>query len=102
MKNIIVFYLKIFCFLEVKLSIYLNRHVFVMFCQEQMWSSEFLKFPNPLTKSMNHEIKSKEEIVMVGFSYTLSGATIGQIENPCNFVILKVIEMHWRSVNNAD
>ena len=30
MKNIRVFYLKIFHFLEVKFSIYLNRHVFVM------------------------------------------------------------------------
>ena len=30
MKNIGVFYLKIFSFLEMKCSIYLNRHVFVM------------------------------------------------------------------------
>ena len=30
MKNIKVFYLKIFRFLEVKFSVYLNRHVFVM------------------------------------------------------------------------
>ena len=30
MKNIIVFYLKIFNFLEVKVSIYLSRRVFVM------------------------------------------------------------------------
>ena len=30
MKNIRVFYLKIFRFLEVKFSIYLNRRVFVM------------------------------------------------------------------------
>ena len=30
MKNIAVFYLKIFSFLEVKFSIYLNRRVFVM------------------------------------------------------------------------
>ena len=30
MKNIRVFYLKIFQFLEVKVSIYLNRRVFVM------------------------------------------------------------------------
>ena len=30
MKNIRVFYLKIFGFLEVKFSIYLNRRVFVM------------------------------------------------------------------------
>ena len=30
MKNIRVFYLKIFIFLVVKFSIYLNRHVFVM------------------------------------------------------------------------
>ena len=30
MKNIRVFYLKIFSFLEVKFSIYLNRRVFVM------------------------------------------------------------------------
>ena len=30
MKNIRVFYLKIFSFLEVKCSIYLNRCVFVM------------------------------------------------------------------------
>ena len=30
MKNIKVFILKIFSFLEVKFSIYLNRHVFVM------------------------------------------------------------------------
>ena len=32
MKNIRVFYLKNLCFLEVKFSIYLNRHVFVMGC----------------------------------------------------------------------
>ena len=31
MKNIRVFYLKKFSFLEVKFSIYLNRRVFVMF-----------------------------------------------------------------------
>ena len=31
MKNIRVFYLKNFSFLEVKFSIYLNRHVFVMY-----------------------------------------------------------------------
>ena len=30
MKNIRIFYLKIFIFLVVKLSIYLNRRVFVM------------------------------------------------------------------------
>ena len=30
MKNIRIFYLKIFNFLVVKFSIYLNRHVFVM------------------------------------------------------------------------
>ena len=30
MKNIRIFYLKIFLFLVVKFSIYLNRHVFVM------------------------------------------------------------------------
>ena len=33
MKNICVFYLKIFIFLEVKFSIYLNRLVFVMVAQ---------------------------------------------------------------------
>ena len=35
MKNIRAFYLKIFSFLEMKFSIYLNRHVFVMYilCQ---------------------------------------------------------------------
>ena len=32
MKNIRVFYLKIFSFSEVKFSIYLNRRVFVMDC----------------------------------------------------------------------
>ena len=31
MKNIRIFYLKIFLFLVVKFSIYLNRHVFVMY-----------------------------------------------------------------------
>ena len=31
MKNIGDFYLKIFSFLEMKFSMYLNRHVFVMF-----------------------------------------------------------------------
>ena len=31
MKNIRIFYLKIFLFLVVKISIYLNRHVFVMY-----------------------------------------------------------------------
>ena len=31
MKNIEFFYLKIFIFLVVKFSVYLNRHVFVMF-----------------------------------------------------------------------
>ena len=30
MKNIRIFYLKIFSFLEVKLSVYLNRRVYVM------------------------------------------------------------------------
>ena len=30
MKNIFFFYLKIFIFLVVKFSVYLNRHVFVM------------------------------------------------------------------------
>ena len=30
MKNIRVLYLKIFSFLEVKFSVYLNRHSFVM------------------------------------------------------------------------
>ena len=30
MKNVRIFYLKIFPFLVVKFSIYLNRHVFVM------------------------------------------------------------------------
>ena len=29
MKNIRVFHLKMFCFLEVEFTIYLNRHVFV-------------------------------------------------------------------------
>ena len=33
MKNIGGFYLKIFNFLEVKFSIYLNRRVFVMFAE---------------------------------------------------------------------
>ena len=33
MKNIRVFYLKIFSFLEVNFSIYLNRRVFVMDCE---------------------------------------------------------------------
>ena len=33
MKNIRIFYLKIFIFLVVKFSVYLNRHVFVMY----MW-----------------------------------------------------------------
>ena len=33
MKNIRVFYLKIFSFLEVKFSVYLNRCVFVMTCK---------------------------------------------------------------------
>ena len=33
MKNIRVCYLKIFNFFEVKVSIYLNRHVFVMYCR---------------------------------------------------------------------
>ena len=31
MKNIRIFYLKIFLFLVVKFSVYLNRHVFVMY-----------------------------------------------------------------------
>ena len=35
MKHIRVFYLKIFSFLEVKFSIYLNRRVFVMFYARQ-------------------------------------------------------------------
>ena len=30
MKNIRIFYLKIFIFLVVKFSVYLNRHVFIM------------------------------------------------------------------------
>ena len=30
MKNIRIFYLKIFVFMVVKFSVYLNRHVFVM------------------------------------------------------------------------
>ena len=30
LKNIRIFYLKIFIFLVVKFSVYLNRHVFVM------------------------------------------------------------------------
>ena len=35
MKNIRIFYLKIFSFLEVKFSTYLNRRVFVMYIFEQ-------------------------------------------------------------------
>ena len=36
MKKYQNFYLKIFLFLVVKFSIYLNRHVFVMFLRSQM------------------------------------------------------------------
>ena len=37
MKNIRVFYLKIFQFLELKFSIYLNRRVFVMCVCLSLW-----------------------------------------------------------------
>ena len=36
MKNIRIFYLKIFIFLVVKFSVYLNRHAFVMDLQLYM------------------------------------------------------------------
>ena len=41
MKNIRVFYLKIFNFLEVKVSIYLNRRVFVMNVHSQPCNASF-------------------------------------------------------------
>ena len=40
MKNTRVFYLKIFSFLEVKFSIYLNRRVFVMAPSKAFFSTE--------------------------------------------------------------
>ena len=46
MKNIRIFYMKIFQFLVVKFSIYLNRRVFVMSC----WPHEML-LEAPLTWS---------------------------------------------------
>ena len=42
MKNIRVFYLKIFSFLEVKFSIYFNRRVIVMDCQ-QNWEITYFQ-----------------------------------------------------------
>ena len=42
MKNIRVFYLKKFSFLEVKFSIYLNRRVFVMIKFVSFMESEIL------------------------------------------------------------
>ena len=42
MKNIRIFYLKIFLFLVVKFSLYLNRHVFVMVLKK--WYSSKYKY----------------------------------------------------------
>ena len=39
MKNIRIFYPKIFIFLVVEFSVYLNRHVFVMTCIETPYTS---------------------------------------------------------------
>ena len=45
MKNIRVFYLKIFIFLEMKFSIYLNRRVFVMTVMRSLFpKASFLSF----------------------------------------------------------
>ena len=41
MKNIRVFHLKMFCFLEVKFTMYLNRHVFVM-CHSKLIVLRFI------------------------------------------------------------
>ena len=50
MKNIRVFYLKIFSFLELKFSIYLNRRVFVMSGITFMSSFAFLHTKSLLKK----------------------------------------------------
>ena len=50
MKNIRIFYLKIFLFLVVKFSIYLNRHVNVMFTILVSDVCIFVKDANSLSK----------------------------------------------------
>ena len=44
MKNLRVFYLQNFGFLEVKFSIYLNRRVFVMFLSFSKMAKPFITF----------------------------------------------------------
>ena len=47
MKNIRVFYLNFFLFLEVKYYIYLNRHVFVMFCCRKAAYTQYFRDLKP-------------------------------------------------------
>ena len=44
MKNIRIFYLKIFKFLVVKFSIYLNRRVFVMWVVNVPRSQDYMRY----------------------------------------------------------
>ena len=55
MKNIRVFYLKIFKFLEVKFSLYLNRHVFVMgFLFGPQHQKMYLQNMRPVSEDSDH------------------------------------------------
>ena len=75
MKNIRVFYLKIFIFLVVKFSLYLNRHVFVMCGQNSAHESAvfhstepfiitFLLFQYDL-KNVENDIKHQAIIIII-------------------------------------
>ena len=61
MKNIRVFYLKIFNFLEMKFSVYLNRRVFVMgalCCYANALKFYRLKIHGPTGRAISHAMKS--------------------------------------------
>ena len=72
MKNIRVFYLNIFQFLEVKFSIYLNRRVFVMqsgcFLRKHL---SFLSLKNsPIFRKKQHIFRSEfPSLEMYSFSF---------------------------------
>ena len=63
MKNIKVFYLKIFSFLVVKFSIYLNRRVFVMVLQfnESPWLEPYISFNSKKRAESKSEFEKKKQ-----------------------------------------
>ena len=69
MKNIRIFYLKISHFLVVKFSVYLNRHVFVMFVRRwfHMWSL----FCHSLSMSISFGVAGRHGFVTIPFPWYL-------------------------------